>query len=138
MPTLPPLGVAMAVLMPITWPSRLKVGPPELPWLIEASSWRKSSNGPEWMSRLRADTTPTLTLPPSPNGLPTAITQSPTRATSESPNVTAVSGLVLLILSSARSVLASVPTSFAGYWSPLVSVTWMSLAWSMTWLLVTT
>ncbi len=40
MPTLPPLGEKIAVLMPITWPFRSKVGPPELPWLIDASICR--------------------------------------------------------------------------------------------------
>ena len=35
---------AIAVLMPITWPSRLTSGPPELPGLIEASVCRKSVN----------------------------------------------------------------------------------------------
>src|SRR5438477_380385 len=37
--------------MPMTWPCRLKVGPPELPRLIGASICRKSSNWPAWMSR---------------------------------------------------------------------------------------
>ena len=36
-------GVKMAVLMPITRPLRSTKGPPELPGLIEASVWRKSS-----------------------------------------------------------------------------------------------
>ena len=31
------------------------------------------------MSRLRAETMPAVTVPPRPNGLPIAITQSPTR-----------------------------------------------------------
>ena len=38
-----PLGETMAVLMPITWPRMLNSGPPELPELIEASVWIKSS-----------------------------------------------------------------------------------------------
>ena len=38
-PWKPPVRVAMAVLMPITSPSRLTSGPPELPGLIEASVW---------------------------------------------------------------------------------------------------
>ena len=44
------------------------------------------------MSRLRAETMPAVTVPPRPNGLPIAITQSPSRSLSESPNFTAVSG----------------------------------------------
>jgi hypothetical protein len=33
----------MAVLMPITRPSRFRSGPPELPGLIEASVWMNAS-----------------------------------------------------------------------------------------------
>ena len=66
------------------------------------------------MSRLRAETMPTVTVPPRPNGLPIAITQSPMRMTSESPNFTAVSLRVFgSTLSTAMSVLVSVPTSSA-------------------------
>ena len=45
------------------------------------------------MSRLRADTMPAVTEPPRLNGLPMAITHSPRRTLSESPNLTALSGL---------------------------------------------
>jgi hypothetical protein len=44
------------------------------------------------MSRLRAETMPAVTVPPKPKGLPMAITQSPTRLSSESPKAIAVSG----------------------------------------------
>jgi len=44
------------------------------------------------MSRPRAETMPLVTVPPRPNGLPTAITQSPTWALSLLPNVTYGSG----------------------------------------------
>ncbi len=37
MPTLPPAGAMMAVLMPINSPFRLTSAPPELPGLMEAS-----------------------------------------------------------------------------------------------------
>ena len=50
------------------------------------------------MLRWRAETMPAVTVPPSPNGLPTAITQSPTRIASLSPNLTAFSGFVRLDL----------------------------------------
>ena len=43
MPTLPPEGEKMAVFTPITLPSMLNRGPPELPRLIDASVWMKSS-----------------------------------------------------------------------------------------------
>ena len=39
--------------------------------------------GAEPMSRPRAETMPAVTVPPRPNGLPTAITQSPTRGACE-------------------------------------------------------
>ena len=42
MPSLPPLVLAMAVLMPITSPRRLSSGPPLLPGLMAASVCRKS------------------------------------------------------------------------------------------------
>ena len=45
------------------------------------------------MSRLRAETMPAVTVPPRLNGLPMAITHSPSRSFSESPNFTALSGL---------------------------------------------
>ncbi|MNR67838.1 hypothetical protein D3C85_1920520 [compost metagenome] len=40
MPTLPPDGEKIAVLMPTTSPERLKVGPPELPRFTAASTCR--------------------------------------------------------------------------------------------------
>ena len=43
MPTEPPDGEKIAVLTPTTSPSRLKVGPPELPLFTGASIWMKSS-----------------------------------------------------------------------------------------------
>ena len=43
MPTEPPDGEKIAVLMPTTSPFRLNRGPPELPLLMEASVWMKSS-----------------------------------------------------------------------------------------------
>ena len=39
MPIEPPDGEMIAVLMPITSPSRLNSGPPELPRLMAASVW---------------------------------------------------------------------------------------------------
>ena len=80
MPIEPPEGEKIAVLMPITSPSMLNSGPPELPRLIAASVWMKSSYGPWRMSRPRAETMPAVTEPPRPNGLPIASTQSPTRS----------------------------------------------------------
>jgi hypothetical protein len=75
-------------LTPITLPDWSNSGPPELPRLIGASTWMKSSYGPAWMSRPIAETMPAVTELPRPNGLPTATTHSPTRVWSESPNAT--------------------------------------------------
>ena len=61
------------------------------------------------MSRLRAETMPAVTVPPRLNGLPIAITHSPSRSFSESPNFTALSGLSDLTRSSAMSVFWSLP-----------------------------
>ena len=43
MPMLPPLLLKIAELMPISSPRRLTSAPPELPGLIDASVWMKSS-----------------------------------------------------------------------------------------------
>ena len=43
MPTDPPVWEKMALLMPISAPRTSTSGPPELPGLIEASVWMKSS-----------------------------------------------------------------------------------------------
>ena len=43
MPTLPPDGPMMTLLMPMSSPLRLMSAPPELPGLMEASVWMKSS-----------------------------------------------------------------------------------------------
>ena len=42
-PLLAPEGLMIAVLIPITFPFISKSGPPEFPWLIDASVWIKSS-----------------------------------------------------------------------------------------------
>ncbi len=43
MPMLPPERLKIAELMPISSPARLISAPPELPGLIDASVWMKSS-----------------------------------------------------------------------------------------------
>ncbi len=88
--------------------------------------------------RLRAETMPSVTEPPSPNGLPIAITQSPTRMVSELPNGTAISGLAGsgVTLRTARSVSVSRPFTSAFSVVPSAKLTSISSASSMTWLLV--
>ena len=77
-PTEPVVGETMAVSTPMTSPLRLNNGPPELPWLIAASVWMKSSNGVSIRLRFNALTIPELTESPMPSGLPMAKTVSPT------------------------------------------------------------
>ena len=75
MPTLPPVREMIAELMPTSSPFKLTSAPPELPGLIDASVWMKSSNA--WRLRpLRpsALTMPDVTLFENPNGLPIATT----------------------------------------------------------------
>ena len=84
------------------------------------------------MLRLRAEMMPAVTVSPRPNGLPTAITPSPTRALSLSPNLTVLNGLSLSTLSTATSTLASLPTIVAFSLRPSVKMTTTSLASPMT------
>ena len=89
MPTLPPVRERIALLMPTTSPDMFTSGPPELPGLMAASVWRKSSKGPWPMERPLALMMPAVTVFCSPNGEPMASTQSPTRTASESPRLAA-------------------------------------------------
>src|SRR4051794_35281413 len=79
-PTLPPLCEKMAVLIPISRPSSVTSVPPELPGLIDASVWMKSSYPAPASTPVRpsAETMPEVTVWPRPKGLPTASTKSPT------------------------------------------------------------
>src|SRR5216684_533276 len=89
------------------------------------------------MSRAVAEMIPAVTVPPRPNGLPIASTQSPTRALLESPQLAACSGVLASTLSRARSVTASRPMTCAcnAVSSDSVTVIWSAVA--ITWLLVT-
>src|SRR5215469_18019464 len=138
MPIEPPEGEKIAVLMPITSPARLNIGPPEFPRLIDASVCRKSSYGPEWMSRAVAEMIPDVTVPPRPNGLPIASTQSPTLVLLESPHVAAGRGAFGSTLRTARSVTVSRPTTSACNVVSSDRVTVICSALAITWLFVTT
>ena len=107
-------AATIAVLIPITRPSRLSSGPPEFPGLMDASVWMKFSYVVT-PTRLRAvaDTIPAVTVRSRPNGLPMAITHWPTRSRSESPISAAGSGAFASTFSTATSVLGSRPTSVA-------------------------
>src|SRR3954451_20815010 len=89
------------------------------------------------MSPARAESTPTVTVPPRPKGLPIAIVQAPGSILSESPQVATVIPGRGSILSTAISVDGSRPISFAGTSVLSVKRTWISLALSTTWLFVT-
>src|SRR5438128_2101806 len=89
---MPEPPATIAVLMPITSPCMFTSGPPELPGLIAASVWRKSSNGPWPIWRALALMIPAVTVACRPNGDPTASTQSPTWTRSESPTAAAGPG----------------------------------------------
>ena len=69
---------------------------------------------------------PAVTVPPRPNGLPTAITQSPTRGGFEAKVTNAKSSPCAF--RSARSVFLSTPITLAGMVEPLASVMVTSLA----------
>ncbi len=131
-PTLPPVGEKMAVFTPITSPLMLNIGPPELPRLMDASVCRKLSYGPWRISRWRAEMMPAVTVPPRPNGLPIATTQSPTRAPVESPQGTNGRSRSVSTFSNARSVLGSRPRSSALSWVSSDRVTVISSAPSIT------
>ncbi|MBP1621654.1 MAG: hypothetical protein H6Q02_2421 [Acidobacteria bacterium] len=100
--------------MPTASPRRLTSGPPELPKLIAASVWMKFSNEESERPSTRplAETMPTVTVWSMFNGLPTAITHSPTRSRCALPRFRYGnwrSGLVTL--SRAMSVAGSRPTT---------------------------
>ena len=80
---------------------------------------------------------PWVTLPSMPKGLPTAMTDSPALTLSESPSVAGVSlSAGTLILSTARSLPASTPTTRRGDGRAVDSGTSIWSKPLMTWLLV--
>ena len=132
-----PLRAAM-VLTPTTSPATFTSGPPEFPGLIAASVWMKSNPGAATVkgAPLRL-TIPNDTLWSSPNGLPSASTNSPTRSRFESPSGSAVRPVAPSIFRSARSTRLSRPTTLPWKRLPSARRTWMALAPSITWALVT-
>ena len=79
---------------------------------------------------------PAVAVPPSPNGLPTAITQSPTLGLAEFSKSTKGKPDPSTLIT-ARSVASSRPMILAGSSRPSFKVILMSSAFSTTWLLVT-
>ena len=88
-------GPTTAVLIPTTRPSLTASAPPEFPGWSAASVWiTLSTNRLEVLVEVTRDlpkalTTPALTDPANPNGLPMATTSCPTRSRSASPSVAA-------------------------------------------------
>ena len=124
MPTLPPLWLSIWELMPITWPSPLISGPPELPGLIAASVWITSEIEKPlgaWIWRWSAETMPLVTVRSRAKGLPMATTGSPTCTLAESPSGSGLAPSVLSTLRRAMSLEGSEPTTWAFCSEPLPS-----------------
>ena len=128
----------IAVLIPITSPSILNKGPPEFPTLIDASVCIKSSYLDIPIFLFLAEIIPDVTVPPSPKGLPIAITQSPILALLESPNLTEINLSLDLIWRTAISDKGSAPIIVASYSLLPFTLTKISSAPWITWLLVIT
>ena len=107
---------ATAVLIPTTRDEESASAPPELPGLSAASVWITSSTTRAVRpSRVGSDrpsplTTPAVTEPVSPSGLPTATTSWPTWSVPASPRV-AGSGVAARARTTARSDSGSAPTT---------------------------
>mmetsp|Transcript_28635 Transcript_28635/g.72866 ORF Transcript_28635/g.72866 Transcript_28635/m.72866 type:complete len:298 (-) Transcript_28635:467-1360(-) len=118
-PTLVPVLVKMAVLMPTSAPELSSSGPPLLPGLMAASVWMPPGmDDPtsDLISRLSPLTTPVVSVWSKPNGLPTASTCCPTRSPALEPSSAGCSSSGgALTRTTARSRLRSVPTSVASY-----------------------
>ncbi len=105
---------ATAVFTPTRWAFASARAPPELPGLRAASVWITSSMtrtvAPARVGsdRPSALTTPAVTLPVSPSGLPTATTSWPTASVAASPSV-AGGGVLPRARSTARSDSGSAP-----------------------------
>ena len=140
-PSTPSLEI-LELLIPINSPSALMRAPPELPGLIAASVWINGKRCP-WSSIVRAKAliTPDVTEPLNsrPKGLPMAIAGSPTCKESESPIFIGWISFGGSILTTAKSVWASVPITVPVTVDPLdkETVTSPFLAPATTWLFVT-
>src|SRR5215469_11129832 len=106
---------ATAVLMPTTRECASASAPPELPGLSAASVWITSSTRPASRPRVGSDrptalTTPAVTEPARPSGLPTATTSWPTTRLSASPS-SAGGGVDPPARTTARAERGSEPTT---------------------------
>jgi hypothetical protein len=130
----------MAVLMPRMRPAASTSAPPELPGLMAASVWMRSTSATPCAGvtvRPSALTMPEVTLPSSPNGEPIATTGSPTAGVASASAQTGTGRSLASTRSTARSEAASTPTTSASRRSPSGSVTTTCAAPSTTCALVT-
>ena len=133
---------ATAVLIPTTRPRLSASAPPELPGLSAASVWMTSSirravvRVRTGMLRPRALTTPAVTVPERPSGLPTATTSEPTRSELASPYSGGV-GTSRSARMTAMSDSGSRPTTWKWASVPSANSAVPSLASPTTWALVT-
>ena len=110
---------ATAVLTPTTRCALVTSAPPELPGLSAASVWitssivRRVAPSRAGSERPSAETTPAVTEPANPFGLPIATTSWPTRRLSASPS-TAGRRSPSRVRSTARSVSGSAPVTSNG------------------------
>ena len=134
---------AIAVLTPTTRPRRSARAPPELPGLSAASVWMTFSTtrivepARAGSDRSSALTTPAVTEPARPIGLPTATTSSPTRSRSASPSSAAVRPSPRT-RTRPRSERPSVPVTSKGSSRPSLRVAMPDLALPRTWADVST
>ncbi len=128
--------------MPITWPSVLTRGPPELPGEMEASVCSHRLYWLCWGRKRRVqEMMPMETERDSPQGAPMAMTKSPSFNCEESPNWAmgrAEDFSVSWSCTRARSVSLSEPTSLASKARPSYSRQRISTALSTTCQLVST
>ena len=133
-----PFLPSIAVLIPITFPSKSNKGPPEFPEFIDASVWIKSSYLDKPIDLFLAEIIPEVTVPPKPKGFPIAITQSPILALSESPKETGINFSSVSSCNTAISISGSAPKTLALNSSSPLTLTIISSAPWITWLFVTT
>src|ERR1017187_5224328 len=132
---------ATAVLMPTTRAWLSASPPPEFPGVSAASVWITSSisRAAEPLrvgsDRPRPLTTPAVTEPARPSGLPTATTSWPTTSSSASPS-SAGGGVWPIVLSTARSESGSAPTTRNGAAEPPANGAVPAAAWPTTCALV--
>ena len=113
--------------MPTTRPRESASAPPELPGLSAASVWMTfSTSRLDRPSRVDSDrpsalTTPAVTVPAKPSGLPMATTSWPTRSRAASPSG-AGRGLPPVVRTTARSDSGSRPTTWNSSSAPSTNV----------------